>query len=73
MNQQHELNWLDDDDNNCSLLTLSYASNSSRSCCEQLRPMGDTLIIPVRNSTKVPLMARDGNKLEIVALKNGSE
>lgn len=32
----------------------SCFSNSSRSCWLQLRPMGDTLIMPLRNSIKVP-------------------
>ncbi len=35
--------------------TLSYAKKASRSACEQLRPMGLMLSIPLRNSTKVPL------------------
>ena len=33
---------------------LSYVSNSSLYFCEQFLPIGDTLIIPVRYSMKVP-------------------
>lgn len=36
-------------------LTLSYLSNSSLSSWLQFRPIGDTLIIPLRNSINVPL------------------
>lgn len=35
--------------------TLSYFSNSSLSSWLQLRPIGETLIIPLRNSMNVPL------------------
>lgn len=37
-----------------TLACLSYRSNSSRSSWLQLRPMGDTFIMPLRNSIKVP-------------------
>lgn len=37
------------------VLTLSYNSNASRSSWLQLRPTGEMLSMPVRNSMKVPL------------------
>lgn len=40
------------------LPALSYFSNSSLSACVQLRPIGETLISPLRNSIKVPLGGR---------------
>ena len=36
-------------------LTLSYSKNAILSSCVQFRPIGDTFIMPFRNSTKVPL------------------
>ena len=38
-----------------AILTLSYSWNAILSSCEQFRPMGETFIIPLRNSTNVPL------------------
>ena len=38
--------------------TLSYSANCTRSSWEQLLPTGHRLIIPLRNSTNVPLQQR---------------
>ena len=37
-----------------TLASLSYSSKASRSSWLQLRPIGDMLSMPERNSTKVP-------------------
>jgi hypothetical protein len=45
---------------------LSKASNSCRSEIEALRPIGETLIMPLRNSTNVPLSTSVGGKEGLV-------
>jgi hypothetical protein len=46
--------------------SLSKASNSCRSEIEALRPIGETLIMPLRNSTNVPLSTSIGGKEGLV-------
>lgn len=49
-------------------LTLSYSSKASLSVWEQLRPMGDTLINPVRHSIKLPLTLKKRKPDVLIAL-----